>query len=312
MADKVTVGHHTIEISNPDKVLFPDDGITKADLVGYYLEVAGTMLPHVRGRPVTMQRYPDGLEGEGFIQKEIGDYFPDWVPRVTVKKEGGQVTQTVIDNAATLAYLANQACITPHVWLSREDRLDNPDRMIFDLDPPDGAFGPVRDAARALRALLEEVGLPAYVQTTGSRGLHLAVPLARREDFDTVRDFARDLAAVMARRDRRRLTTAPRKEKRHGRLFIDTARNAYAQTAVAPYAVRAKPGAPVATPVRWEEIGDGDFHPQKYTLKNILRRLGQTGDAWAEISRHAHSLLEPRRRLDVLMADELTRTPGRT
>jgi bifunctional non-homologous end joining protein LigD len=220
-----------------------------------------------------------------------------------VKKAGGRVTHAVINNAATLVYLANQACITPHVWLSREDTLDHPDLMIFDLDPAgDDEFDVVRRAARSLRDLLKEVHLPAYLRTTGSRGLHVAVPLDRSEGFDTVRDFAQDLARVLEARDPTGLTTAPRKAKRRGRLFLDTARNAYAQTAVASYAVRAKPGAPVAAPVDWKELESASFHAQKFTIKNIFRRLATAGDPWDQMWRQARSLRSPRRRLDALMA----------
>src|SRR5919197_20700 len=224
----------TVEISNPDKVLFPDDGITKADLAGYYERIAERMLPHVRGRPVHMQRFPDGIEGEEVQQKQVPDYFPDFVQRVRVaRKGGGSVTHALIDNPETLVYLAGQACITPHTWLARQDRLDNPDQIVFDLDPARGGLDVLRAAARALRELLEELGLAAYLKTTGSRGLHVVTPLDRGAGFDEVRAFARGVADLLAARDPDRLTTEQRKDKRRGRLYLDTGRNAYAQTAVA-------------------------------------------------------------------------------
>jgi bifunctional non-homologous end joining protein LigD len=248
MSDKrsVKVGRRTVEVSNPDKVLFLDDGITKGDLVDYYRRVAEFMLPHLRDHPVAMERYPDGIAGQRIFQKDVPDYFPHWIDRVKVHKEGGTLQQVVCEDAATLAYLANQACITPPVFLSRTDR---PDQLIFDLDPADDDFEEARVAALWLRSLLEELELPAFAKTTGGKGIHLTVPLDRRADFDTVRGFARDAAEELARRHPDRLTTEQRKDKRKGRLYLDVMRNAYAQTAVPPYAVRARPGATVAAPL---------------------------------------------------------------
>src|SRR5205807_7334674 len=168
-------GRHRVEVSRPDKVLFPDDGITKAELAGYYASVAEHMVPHVRGRPVTMQRFPDGIGRSGFIQKEVSRGAPPWVRRVEVPKQGGTVTHLVIDDAATLVWLADQACITPHVWLSRDDRIDRPEQAIFDIDPLQDDPEAVRSTAVALRELLAELGLAPFVKSTGSRGLHVVV-----------------------------------------------------------------------------------------------------------------------------------------
>jgi bifunctional non-homologous end joining protein LigD len=284
-----------VEISNPDKELFPD-GLTKAELARYYERIAETMLPHVRGRPVHMQRFPEGIEGEEIQQKQAPDYFPEYVKRARVRRRrGGSVEHVVIENAETLVYLADQACITPHVWLSRIEELDNPDQLIFDLDPPGNDLIPLRDAARALRELLQEVGLAAFLKTTGSRGLHVVTPLDRSSGFDETRAFARELAAFLAEREPKRFTVEQRKEKRRGRLYLDTARNAYAQTAVAPYAVRALPGAPVACPLDWREVGR--VEPRQFTVRNIARRLARKQDPWAEIGSDARSLRNPQQRL---------------
>jgi bifunctional non-homologous end joining protein LigD len=296
------VGRRTVEISNPDKVLFPDDGMTKADLADYYARIAETMLPHVRGRPATMQRYPDGIEGETFFQKDIPNYFPDWIKTVEMAKEGGIVTHLVIEEAATLVYLANQACITPHVWLSRADRPHHPDRIVFDFDPPGKEFAVIRDAARRLRDILEELGLVPFVMTSGSRGLHVVAPLKRTAEFDEVRTFARGVAELLVGRHPDRLTTEHRKNKRGRRIFVDTMRNSYAQTAVAPYAVRARAGAPVAAPLDWDELGRG-FEPRKYTIANVFRRLARKDDPWAKIERQARALDAPRKKLDELKED---------
>lgn len=297
---KVTFGRYVVETSNEDKVFFPDDALTKGDLVEYYREVSATMLPHLRGRPLMMHRFPNGIRKRGFYQKDAPDYFPDWIRRVEVSKEGGVVTHAICDKTATLVYLADQGCVTPHIWLSRADRLDHPDLMAFDLDPSRDDFALVQNAALGLRELLEELGLVPYVQTTGSRGLHVVVPLDRTATFDAVRSFAQDTADVLAARDARTLTTEQRKEKRGTRVYIDTFRNAYAQTIVAPYAVRARPGAPVATPLDWREVGAHDLTPTTYALCNVRRRLAQKDDPWLGMLRHARSLKGPAERLKSL------------
>ncbi len=299
MPDSLEIDGRRVGISNPGKVLFPEAGITKGDLVEYYRRVAGTMLPHLAGRAISMHRFPDGIAGKSFFQKDAPDYFPDWIHTEEVPKEGGSVTHVVCDDAATLVFLANQACITPHVWLSRVDDLDHPDRMIFDLDPagddPERDRREVRRAARRVRDELEALGLPAFLMTTGSKGFHLVVPLVRRETFDQVRGFAHGLARRLAADDPEHLTVEQRKSKRRGRVFLDYLRNGYAQTTVAPYSVRARPGAPVATPVGWDEL-DG-LDPQRYTLRNLFRRLAQKDDPWAEIGVHGTDLGPARERL---------------
>ncbi len=293
------VGRHDIQISRPEKPLFPDR-TTKGDLVAYYREIGETMVPHLAGRPLTMHRFPDGAGAPGFYQQERPDYFPGWVHRVTVRKEGGRVTHVVCDDVATLVYLANQACITPHVWLSTRKRLQHPDRLIFDLDPSDDDFEPVRAAALLLRDLLAELHLTPFVMTTGSRGLHVAVPLDRQADFDHVRGFARRVAEIVVNEGPERFTTEQRKAKRAGRLFIDVARNAYAQTAVAPYSVRARSRPSVATPLEWEEVRRGDLGPDTYAIADIVPRVSGSPDPWRHIGRHAGSIATGRDRVTQL------------
>lgn len=306
-SEERTVGGHTIELSNLDKVLFPDEGITKGEVVDYCERVAGTMLPHVEGRAISMHRWPDGLEGEDFYQKETPDYFPDWIRTAEVEKEGGTNRQVVIDAAATLVYLAQQACLTPHVWMSRVETIRRPDRMVFDFDPPDDheeSFGEVRWAARRLRALLDDVGLTSFVMTSGSRGLHVYVVLDGEADFDAAKAFSRDVAELLAARHPERLTAAARKKKRGDRVFVDYLRNEYAQTSVAPYALRARPGAPVATPLEWDELSKSGMGPRRYTIANLFRRLGARDDPWKGIGRPASGLDGPRKALDALWAEE--------
>ncbi|MFF0474915.1 non-homologous end-joining DNA ligase [Streptomyces sp. NPDC004284] len=270
---RVRAGRRVIEVSRPEKVLFPEDGITKADLAAYYRTVARRMLPHLRGRPLMLERYPDGIGEPGFQQKEIPEHFPDWVHRAELPKEDGTVTHVLCEEAATLVLLADQGCVTPHRWLSRADRPDHPDRLVFDLDPPGDDFRPVREAAGWLHELLDELELPSLLMTTGSQGLHVLVPLDRRAPFDDVRAFAADVAAVLAGRHPDRLTTEVRKKARHGRLYLDIQRNAYAQTAVAPYAVRPRPGAPVAAPISWHDLQDPDLDARRWTLADADRLL---------------------------------------
>ena len=286
------VDSHTIELSNRDKVLFPEDDITKGDLIDYYHRMANRILPYLEERPVMLQRFPDGIAETGFYQKQVSDYFPDWITKVTVdlKDRDEARSMVVCNDDATLMYLANQACITLHAWLSRRAKLDRPDRMIFDLDPAGDDFAAVREAARHLREIIEYVGLTPYVMTTGSKGLHVAVPLKPGASFDAVRDFARELATHLVDQYADRYTVEPRKDKRERRLYLDYLRNGYGQTAVVPYAVRAKAGAPIATPLDWDELSDGSLASSRYTMRNIFRRLGQKDDPWADMDRHAREL----------------------
>ena len=291
----------TRKVSKAGKVLFPDDGITKGELAAYYRAVAEVMLPHVRGRPIMMERFPDGIGREPIIQQRAPDYFPHWVKRARVRRRsGGSITHAVIDNEDTLVFLADQACITPHVWLSRADRIERPDQMIFDLDPPEGEFRLACHAARTVRGVLDELGLRAFVKTTGGKGLHVEVPLNRRSSFDDVRAFARDVAALVVARHPRQFTTEQRKPKRAGRVYLDMMRNAYGQTAVAPYAVRARKGVPVATPLEWEELDDRRLTPARFTLGNVPRRVARAADPWRDMERRAFALGPARRRLAAL------------
>jgi len=290
----------TIEITHPEKVLFPNDGITKADLASYYERVSEWMLPHVRARPVSMQRFPDGIAGQGFFHKNIPGHFPDWVRRVEVPKEDGTVTHAITCDADTLVYLVGQNTITPHVWLSRADRVLQPDRLVVDLDPAGRDFAAVRRAARRTGELLRELGLAPFAQVTGSKGIHVWAPVRRGPGFDELRAFARDVAAVLAERHADELTVEMRKAKREGRILIDVMRNGYAQTAVPPYGVRPRPGAPVATPIDWDELSDSKLRPDRWTVRNVLRRLAAKGDPWAKIHSHARGLSGPRRKLAAL------------
>ena len=300
MSVVIRAGRRRVEISRPGKALFPC-GITKADLASYYERVAPAMLPHLRGRPINLERYPDGIDGERIMQQRAGRYFPDWIRRATVEKKGGSVEHVVAADAGTLVYLAGQACITPHPWLSRVDRLHQPDRLIFDLDPSNGRPADVLRAARTMCNLVRELGLQPWVMSTGSRGYHVTVPLRRGADFDATRAFAREVAALATQREPRLFTTEQRKAKREGRILIDVMRNAYAHSAVAPYAVRARPGAPVATPLHPDELADSDTRPGRFTIETVPGRLERDGDPWARIGSSGQSMGAARRRLQEAM-----------
>ncbi|WP_155057404.1 non-homologous end-joining DNA ligase [Streptomyces blattellae] len=301
-ARRVRAGRRTVEVHRPGKVLFPGDGdareYTKGDLVDYYRAVAPFMLPHLRGRPLMLQRQPDGLDGPRFMQKNTPDHYPEWITRVEVSKEGGTVCHTVCDDTATLVYLADQACLTLHRWLSRTGSLDRPDRMVFDLDPAGDDFEAVREAARLLGGLLGELELPSALMTTGSRGLHVIVPLNGRHGFDEVREFARDLADTLAAAHPDRLTTAARKKDRGDRLYLDVQRNAYAQTAAAPFTVRAKPGAPVAMPLTWAQLDAPELDARHWTIADAVEQART--DPWGGAMRKGRALGPARRRLDAL------------
>jgi bifunctional non-homologous end joining protein LigD len=270
------VAGRAIELSSLDKVMFPD-GTTKGDLVDYYDAVAPRMLPFLKGRPLVLERFPDGIERGGFFQKEVGAHFPDWVERVRVSKEGGRQNLVVCNDRATLVYLANQRAVVFHPWLSCTTDVRKPDTFVLDLDPPSDDFALVRSAAILCRKLLDELGMPVFLKTSGSRGLHLVVPLAGGEDFDPVREVAALLAAELTRRHPRELTTEHLKAKRAGRVYLDIGRNAYAQTAVAAYSVRARDGAPVSTPLDWTELASKKLGARTFTIRNVLDRP----DPWA-------------------------------
>ncbi|MEU3840496.1 non-homologous end-joining DNA ligase [Streptomyces sp. NPDC028635] len=298
----VRAGRRSVPVHRPGKVLFPGGPgakeYTKGDLVDYYRSVAAFMLPHLRGRPLMLERHPDGIEGPRFMQKNTPEHYPQWITRVELAKEDGTVCHTVCDDTSTLVYLADQACLTFHRWLSRTGGVDVPDRMVFDLDPFGDDFEAVRDAARWLRGLLDELRLPSAPMTTGSRGVHVVVPLAGHQDFDTVRQFARDVAELLAAGHPERLTTAARKKDRGDRLYLDIQRNAYAQTAVAPFTVRALPGAPVAVPLTWDQLDDPGVDARRWTLADAVEQART--NPWAGLPARGRALGPARRRLDAL------------
>lgn len=258
-----------VEVSNPDKMLFPADGITKGQVVEYYAAVAEAILPHLEGRPLTLQRFPNGIDREGFMQKNASKHFPDTIQRVEVPKEGGTTNHPVCRSVDDLLYLANQGTITFHVWTSRLPHLEAPDRLVLDLDPPDGG-PPPRAAARAARRVLEDVGLSPGLMTTGSHGYHVVAGIQPEHGYDEVGQASRLLAGVMAAREPEEMTTEFLKKERRGRVFVDWLRNRWAQSVVSAWSLRPRPGAPVAVPLVWEELDETG--PDQWTLETAPRR----------------------------------------
>jgi bifunctional non-homologous end joining protein LigD len=280
-------------ITNPDRIIFPGIGLTKGEMVGYYERIGEVMLPHMRGRPLTLHRFPEGIGEPGFYMKEAPSYFPDWIERVMipVEERGGELQpQIVVDDVQGLRYLANQGTVTPHVWLSRTPNLEQPDKIILDLDPGELGFEAVRQAAEHLRPLLIEFGLVPFLMTTGSKGIHVVAPIVPGPSFDDTRAFVRDLSAVLVERYPDLYTLELSIKQRGGRLFLDYLRNSFAQNSVTPYALRARPGAPIATPLHWSDLARRDLDSQRYTIRNIFRRLAQTDDPMARVFDHAHLL----------------------
>jgi bifunctional non-homologous end joining protein LigD len=295
-------------ITHPEKVLFPEDGITKGDLAGYYEAMAPVMLPHLRGRPVTMERYPSGIGRKGFWQKDVSRGFPEWLERVEVPKKDGVVHHPVITDTRSLLWVTNQNTITQHVWTSRTPDLSHPDICVFDLDPAADDPAAVRAAAIDLRDLLEELTLTSWVKTSGSKGFHILVRLDGTAHMGQVAQFANAVGALLVARAPDRLTQEFSKADRRGRIYVDTGRNGYSATFAAPYTVRARRGAPVSAPCTWDEIERGVVDPTTFALRTMPDRVAEVGDVWAGMRRRGAGLTRPAEKLARLRLDG-PRTP---
>jgi bifunctional non-homologous end joining protein LigD len=285
-------------ISHPEKVLFPGEGITKGELASYYEKVAPIMLPHIRRRPITMERYHRGITAPGFFQKDVSKGFPEWLKRVEVPKHGGTVHHPIANDKKSLLWLANQNSITIHVWPSRAPNLYNPDICVFDLDPSRAdELDVLSAAALKLHDLLAELGLPSWIKTSGSKGFHIAVPLDGKSDFGTVAQFAHRIGRVLVTRDPDNLTQEFSKADRGGRILVDTGRNGYSATFAAAYTIRAKAGAPVSAPCSWEEVERREVGPRSFTLRTMDQRIATVGDLWLEMLKSKRSLRRPIERL---------------
>jgi bifunctional non-homologous end joining protein LigD len=271
--------------------MFPDDGITKGEVAAYYASIAPLMLPHLRGRPVTMERFPNGIGSGGFLQKDVSKGFPEWLERVEAPKRGGVVHYPIVDDARSLEWLANQNCITPHVWASRTPKLYQPDVCVFDLDPSaEEELEELRSAALLVRDVLAELDLPSWVKTSGSKGFHIIVPLDAALGFDEVAAFTQAVARVLVARDPQHLTLEFSKAGRGGRIYVDVGRNGWGATFAAAYALRPKAGAPVSAPCTWDEVERGVVAPRTFTLRTMATRVEEVGDLWAEVPKRRRSL----------------------
>lgn len=280
-AAHVELDGRPIALSSLDKEIFPDPGISKGAMIEYYERIAPVMLPHISGRPLILQRFPDGVDGSGFFQKNTPDHVPDWIARCEIATvTGGSTSYSVIDGVSGLVYLANQGAVTFHTLLAPADAPDRPCEVVFDLDPAGDDLEPVRRAAIAIRDILDDLQLEPRVKSSGSRGLHIVVDVTDDDaDFGLTATFARRIAEVVEQQGP--FTLEHRKAKRGGRLFLDILRNAPANHVVAPYSLRPLPGAPVAAPLHWDEALDRSFHPRRVTLGNVFRRLGQIDEPWS-------------------------------
>ncbi|MBD3636460.1 MAG: ATP-dependent DNA ligase [Crocinitomicaceae bacterium] len=291
------IDDHTVDISNTDKVFFPESGITKQDLIDYYEDVSALIVPFLKNRPVMIQRFPNGIDEQGFYQKAVSDYFPNWLGHIHVKKKDGEIEHIVCNDKAALIYYVNQGTITFHNWLSTTDNLNNPDQLVIDLDPPEGNFEIVRQGALILNKLLDEMKISSFVQTTGSEGLHVFVPLDGKASYDVVRSVVKSLGNYMCDQEPDVFTTAQRIENRDGKLFFDVHAMAYGQTNVTPYSVRPLPNAPIATPLDWEELKKPELGPDTYHLKNIRMRLAKKENPWKDWRERAISINQLKKKL---------------
>jgi bifunctional non-homologous end joining protein LigD len=286
-----------VNITHPEKILFPDAAITKGELAAYYDVVAPAMLPHIRARPVTMERYPAGIGRQAFWQKDVSKGFPAWLQRIEVPKKGGVVHHPLVMDKESLLWLANQNSITPHVWTSRAPDIHHPDICVFDLDPSEEDEDALRGAVFALRQLLDELGLPCWIKTSGSKGFHIVVPLDGKAEMGEVSAFAHAVGTLLVHRHPDTLTQEFHKVDRRGRILVDTGRNGWSATFAAAYAVRAKPGAPVSAPCTWEEFERGEVAPRTFHLRMMADRLERLGDVWADLRRRKRSLRRPAEKL---------------
>jgi bifunctional non-homologous end joining protein LigD len=296
-ASGMLAGVHEVTLSHPDKVLFDPD-VTKADLAAYYERVAPALLPHLRDRPLSLQVFPGGVGRPGHFMKNVPAYFPSWIDRIELPKRGGTVTHVLARGADTLRMLAQHNAVTLHVPTARVDRFDRPDRLVIDFDPSGGDedFPGVKRGARLAADLMRGAGLEPFAMATGSRGVHVVAPIRRECAYADVLDLGRAVAAAVVDADPGGFTTRFLKEDRERRIFVDVLRNRPAQTVVAPYSVRARPGAPVAAPLTWEEL-DAAENARGWTLETMPERLERHGDPWAGNGAAAASPRSAARRL---------------
>ena len=287
-------GGRILRLSNLDKPFWPEEGITKGDLLAYYRDIAEVLVPHLRKRPFTMKRYPDGWQGKSFFQKQAPTHMPDWIetatfPASTREGEKKVIDYALVDDDLALLWMVNMGCIDMHAWASRADRPQRPDWVMFDLDPSEGAtFEDVIQVALLVRETLDVLGLESVPKTSGSRGIHVLVPITRRHGFDEVREFAGIVAGALARAHTGLVTTEWTRAKRKG-VLVDANQNGHGKTTASVYSVRPRAGAPVSTPLRWEEVRSG-LDPAAFTMDVVLERVARDGDLFERVLQGGQSL----------------------
>ena len=293
---------HDVKLSSAERVLFPEDGITKGDLFAYYEQIGSTLVPHLRDRPFTMKRYREGIAGDGFFQKQAPKGMPSWIPTrrfTTHPREGGarEVDFPLVDSVEAVLWMVQMHCIDMNAWYSRVDKPDKPDYVVFDLDPPDGegGFELAIEVAHLVRGLLDELELPGYVKTSGADGIHVLAPIQRRAGFDDTYAFAESASRLLEERHPGKVTTEWLKRKRSG-VLVDHRQNGWGKTIASVYSVRPKPGAPVSTPLRWEELTPG-VRPRDFTMQVALQRVQEHGDLYLPVLDEARPLGAAARRL---------------
>ena len=292
-----------VKLTSAERVLFPEAGVTKGDLFGYYGAVAEWVVPHLRDRPFTMKRFRDGAAGPGFFQKQAPKGMPSWIPTRryrTYPREGDSrlVDFPLVNSREALLWMVQFHCIDMNAWYSRVDKPDRPDFVLFDLDPPDGGFPEAIRVAHLLRELLDAVGLDSHVKTSGADGIHVLVPIARRYGFDDTYAFAEAAARRLEDEHPGLVTTEWLKRKREG-VLVDHRQNGWGKTIASVYSVRPKPAASVSTPLRWEELTD-DVRPSDFTMGGVLGRLERRGDLFQPVLRGGQALAPARKKLDRL------------
>jgi bifunctional non-homologous end joining protein LigD len=293
-----------VKLTSADRVLFPDDGITKGDVFEYYRAVAPVLVPHLRERPFTMKRYPHGIDGEAFFQKQAPKHLPAWIPTRqfrTFPREGGSrlVDFALVNSPEAVLFMVQNNCIDMNAWYSRVDKPDRPDFVLFDLDPPDDGFALAIEVAHLIRELLDEVGLPGYVKTSGADGIHVVAPITRRSTFEQTYHFAEHASRLLERRHPGKVTTEWLKKKREG-VLVDHRQNGAGKTIASVYSVRPKSGAPVSTPLHWDELIDG-VRPRDFSFKVVLDRVAARGDVFAPVLEDPQPLAAAQRALDALV-----------
>ena len=302
MSDEIQIGRHRVRLTHPERVLFPEDGVTKGDLAKYYVEIGDAIVPHLRDRPFTLKRYPHGIYGQAYFHKQAPKGKPSWIPTRqfrTWPREGESrlVDFTLVNETAALVWMVQMNCIDMNAWYSRVDKPERPDYVVFDLDPPEtrDGFAQAIQVAHLIREVLEKLELRSYPKTSGADGIHVLVPITRRSSYPDTYELAERVSRALEAENPGLVTTEWLKKKRSG-VLVDHRQNGHGKTIAAAYSVRPKPGAPVSTPLRWEELGE-KLQPRDFGRREALERVERHGDLFEPVLRGGQALGPALRRL---------------